>query len=149
MKTIEEKITQDLFDALAGIRVTAGYQFDAVVEYSGRQGNQNGNARLILRDGALEPAPTQYLGRDTYHKTYYVVCPVMASDVSADGEDELAARLRGDVIEAVMDDYTRGGYAINTHMLRADPEAIPDSGGSVLAFRVHFWTLLDDPFRQS
>lgn len=149
MKPIEEQITENMTESLAVIRLNAGNSFDATASEGEAQGNTMLPADIIIRSDSAMPLNNGALGRDHWQKRYFVEAAVSVSDDHADDTDERAAtRLAAEIYKAVMDDYQRGGLALNTKFVKTDYGHIGDRFGCIVQFDVHFWTLRDDPFNQ-
>lgn len=149
MKTIEQRITEDIYDALEEMVALNGYEHDYTVARHRRIGDQVDTNTITLVDGGLAMHEMQSLGRDRWVKTYRVVVPLMHNDESSDAEGDIQSKFQADLIKALISTYSRGGIALDTRFMSSEPIEDPAMAGVVLTFEVHFWTLKDDPYRQS
>ena len=89
------------------------------------------------------------LWKDDYSASYTLAFDVAASDAidgTAPIPDHEKARFTADLRKALAQDYTRGGYAVNT-IFGSDSSLQADAGPvKLLDFTVHYRTAYQDPF---
>lgn len=148
MKTVEERITENIVDTLEQMTVLGGYENNYTVRRHRRIGDSLGAADITLIDGELTMNEQQSLGRDRWVKSYTVVVPVPHNDDSTVSEGDLHSRIQSDMIKALISTYTRGGLALDTRFASSSPIEDPNMAGTQFRFDVHFWTYKDDPYTQ-
>lgn len=145
---IRADIYQNLIDTLNGIRIAAGYETDATAEGQATRGNRLVNDNLVLIDNGDSPVEDSPVNADDYNASFTVLCFSAPSDATAAQPfpPELF-NLVAEVRKALNDDYTRGGYAINTITGSDAPRESPRDGCACrsLDFTVHYRTNKDDP----
>lgn len=149
---IVELITQNVDETLRGVRVSAGFNLDLIVEREIREGNRLRDKLAVLKQVETErviQSETQQ-SHMAWRQRYWVELYVVQSEDCDTPFDRAINVIRADAEKAVMADHTRGGYAHDTFIL--DPIPIVDEegrwNGIVVAFDVFFRHVFGNPYTQ-
>lgn len=120
--TVRENILLNLVSVLEAVKKIAGYNNDiaSVQRWSQRGPTTSAIPFIIINAGPEEKQPQPYpLATCTF--TVYIDIWTNHIETDSRSSDEILNSLLGDVEKALMADITRGGYAINTEILRNVP----------------------------
>jgi hypothetical protein len=152
-ETVKENITKDIYQTLANISAIDGYNNEAVAERQQQRGNVPKDRLLLIMDEGDSPADVSPLNKDDYNASYSIKCFVAISDSpdATPDPDVVVGRLVADVRMALMQDYSRGGWAINT--TPGDASALPSNErggyrGAELRVEILYRTAQYDPYSQ-
>jgi hypothetical protein len=146
---IVELISQNVVDVLSRVAESTGYNGTLIVERQKRSGNIPRDRLVVVHQDDPIPLDGAH-GHTTWNQPYVVTCYVIESETSDTPIDQRVNFIRSDVEKAVMEDVTRGGYAILTSLEK--PELFDAKDGSFFGIDVHFTvtyrTIQDDPYVQ-
>lgn len=146
---IFKRITDDLIASVKRARTVGGYSFDAEVERVNAENNRLNTPRdglVVVGIQDAEPADNPPMGHSEWFQNYDLTVYTFESEASeVTTEDRAWARIQ-DLIKAVMADPHRGSFALWTTV--GTPRMADDRRTSVLPVRVHYRTLIHDPFNQ-
>ncbi len=150
---ILERIALNLIDTLKGISVQAGYLNDVQVQRMNlKRGTSYRDRMILVMTGSAERLDDQEsVGFLHWEQSFLLTCFVQESDQSQMSLDERVNAIRADVERAVMLDYTRGGYALDTDLgdiIRMPVEAGTGMSGVVIEVLVQYRTSRLDPTSQ-
>ncbi|MCK5161646.1 MAG: hypothetical protein KAQ99_08750 [Candidatus Aureabacteria bacterium] len=135
-KTVREKILEDLETTLALIKTEEGYENDILsVQRWKQSGNSTVNVPCIIINGGSEPRSQHPNPLITCILKVYLDLWIRHDEEAAESTDTYINSLILDIENALMVDYTRGGYAQNTEIVNLDPfrgvEGNPHAGVTI------------------
>jgi len=147
---IIELIAVNIEATINGITIAKGFGQDLVALRCKRNdfdtiAPQNGVV-LIVQGGAEMPA--QCIGAETWIQTFSLMAIVIDGDAAVTSIDARCNQVARDVEKKLREDWTRGGYAIDTNF--DAPQIIDDPRftGVTVAAKVEYRTKWGDPFTQ-
>jgi hypothetical protein len=147
---IVEKITRDIADTIAGVRMAAGYNNDLVVERFDRTGNPPRKNLIVIYQRSPTLAESQTDNHRTWDQPYTAVCYVLKDEDRVTPIDHDINLVRSDVEKALLVDHTRGGLAFDT--IIENPDLFDSDDGAFTGinfnFTVRYRTLFTDPYSQ-
>lgn len=149
-ETVKELITQNIYETLAEISTLNGFQNDATAARATLRGNPIKDRNYKIIDDGDEPIDDSPVNKDDYTANFRIVFKVAADDgPDAEPIDVDRARAVADLRKALMADYSRGGWAINTKV-RGNTQ-LPDSqsngiAGEQVPVEIHYRTAKDNPY---
>lgn len=154
---VVELITQNVEASLRGVRKSAGYNVDLIVERELQYGNARRNNLAVLMQVETERQDqlTTPENRIAWMQRYWVECHVVEPEGSAVPVDQRINVIRADVEKAIMVDFRRGtttgaiaGAVVDTYI--RDPIQVLDEQGRwegvIVVFDVHYRTKYEDPY---
>lgn len=145
-----ESIAKNVLTTLQTITTANGYPHTLEVA-RGKKINLPAHLRAYvfqLPPDDVEPSP---INAEDWYQEFAVVVYVIPTEDDSVPVDEYNNAVQASIHKALMTDYTRGGYAINT-IIRPTLFFPPEDGelaGITFLFRVHYRHKLDDPFLSS
>ncbi len=118
-ETVREKILQNLKTSLENITTDNGYNFD-FNENTVQRWSMHGNSLVDVPAVILSPGDEEEKGRTLPYiqcdMTVYLDIFFIDNETDGIATDTYLNRLQGDIKKAILSDYTRGGYAIDTNV---------------------------------
>ena len=119
METVRERILQNIKTTIEGVTVANGYNFDftpQTVQRWSMHGNRMVDMPMVVispgdEDESSSPHPFEECLLSIYLDLFYVT-----DENDPVPTDTYLNRLQGDIKKAILSDYTRGGYAIDTNV---------------------------------
>ncbi len=150
MTTIRELIAADIEQTIQEISQLAGYETDPEGEQQPPQGSRPRNWLVEAQDNGDSPIEDSPLQKNDYFANYVLRCfVVLSEDADAPSPAVTIFRLVADVKRKFMEDFTRGGNAIDT-IFRADgplPGDSPDGyTGRAISMDIYYRTTRDNPY---
>ena len=144
---IVELIRQNIVDTLNGVTKDSGYRVDIIGEASMEDGDSNRPRQGLAVVSQGEPeALDASIGHDAWDQPFSITIIALTSETAGTANEETINEYIAAAIKVLKNDRTRGGYAVDT---RFNPPRIHDNRQGVdLVIRIHYRTLIDDPFNQ-
>ncbi len=151
METVRERILQNIKTVLEGVTIANGYNFDfapATVQRWSMHGNRMVDMPMVVispgdEDESSLPNPFEECLLTLYLDIFFV-----NEENDPVPTDTYLNRLQGDIKKAILQDSTRAGNAVDTHVLGTTPfettEAQPYAG-IIMEVRVRYRHLRTDP----
>src|SRR5687768_7710059 len=111
---ISELIRQDLRDAVAAVSTLAAYGSDPVVVTPEPSGHKREPMRFVVRGDGYQVTPGMPTQHDDYVWNYRVIFSITKPEDDATDSEGYCHLAVADIVTAVGQDTTRGGYAIET-----------------------------------
>lgn len=146
--TIREKILDNLQTTLQAITVAGGYVNTIA---SVQKWAQSGNALAALPTIIINAGPEDRENRPGFITSCKLSVILDVYTVAATDTDAALNSLLGDITKALMADYTRGGYAVNTTIKSVIPfEAIEGQpyAGLIITVEIEYRHKLTDSTSQ-
>ncbi|MCK9555013.1 hypothetical protein M0R36_04250 [bacterium] len=123
-ETVREKILQNLKTTLESITTDNGYNFDFNADTVQRW-SMHGNSLVDVPTVILSPGDEEEKGGTLPYiqceLTVYLDVFFINNESDSIVTDTYLNRLQGDIKKAVLSDYSRGGYAIDTNVRGTTP----------------------------
>ncbi len=149
VESIEERILQNIQEALEGVTQESGCYFTLTVEQEDRLGNSPADGKVVIIAGDPIPQDDAPVMHDEY------LLPVGLQAFSIDSEDSdlpvrtRLARLASDIRKAITQDVHRGGIAVNTEFPEKDDFQQAAAPHYVLVKpHIRYRTLYQNPYKQ-
>ena len=135
-KSVREKILEDIEVALGLIKTENGYENDILsVQRWKQSGNSTRLVPCIIINAGGEPRHNKNNPLVTCTLTVYLDLWIRHDEDASESTDTYLNRFLIDIENALMDDYTRGGYSQDTEISDITPfrgvEGNPHSGVSI------------------
>lgn len=135
-KSVREKILENLETTLALVKTEEGYNNDiSSVQRWKQSGNSIVNVPCIIINGGSEPRSQHPNPLITCTLKVYLDLWIRHDEEAAESTDTYINSLILDIENALMVDYTRGGYAQNIEIVNLDPfrgvEGNPHAGVTI------------------
>lgn len=147
---ILEYIASNIASTINGVTILKGYNQDLVAVRPKRQDWYNEPAVdgkvLVVQDND-DPADEKFLGTHSWNQPFLLICFVIDSDAATLSIDTRMNQVKSDIRKILMDDVTRGGYAIET-MIGGSVKFDNGEGwsGVALEITVYYRTSEMDPY---
>jgi len=150
-ETVREKILENIKATLEGVTIANGYNFDFTPETVQRW-SMHGNSlvnlpAVIISSGDEEeksaPYPLEECALSVYLDTFYV-----SGENDSLSTDTYLNRLQGDIKKAILQDHTRGGFAVDTNVLGTTPFETTEGqhyAGLIIELEIKYRHLRLDP----
>ena len=151
METIKERIMENLKESLEGIKQLDGFNFDFTPDTVQRW-SMHGNSMvdfpmviIISGEEIEESVPDNF---EECNLSVYLDIFFIHNEDDVVSTDTYLNRLQGDIKKAILEDYSRGGLAIDTNVLGTVPFEATEGqnySGIIIEIEIRYRHLRNDP----
>jgi hypothetical protein len=155
METVRERILANIKTTLEGITIANGYNFNLTAETVQRW-SMHGNKLVDLPAVIISPGNEEEKSLPNNFEecvlSVYLDVFFVTEENDAVSTDTYLNRLQGDIKKAILQDYTRGGEAIDTDVLGTTPFETTEGqpyAGIIMELAIRYRHLRSDPTAKS
>lgn len=147
---VVEMISRHVVETIDRIQTAAGFHVDLVAERAKWPRNEPGAGKAVVYESDDAPVDdTSPIGMQDLEREYGILVWAMSSETQDEPYDTYLNTAAADVVVAILEDVSRGGYAQNTRLGTPVKIETPDEPVAILVlFTVHYRTVDGDPYRQ-
>jgi len=145
--SVLEKISQNVLTTLQTI-TTPTYAITLDVARATKVQRAPKHLNVDIFQVGPDPDDSEVVAADTWFQHYACVCYVQPGDDDTTPVDVYVNQIHAAMYHALMADVTRRGNAMNTVIMPylPFPPINGEAGGLTFAFKVHYRTVIDDPY---